>query len=125
LLDWPSSLFTWDILFLLPVPWVGPVLAPVIVSAAMIAAGLWQLRRKAIGESIHLGVPHWLGILAGAAVVVVSFAMDYQNVLAGGMPHPFHWSVFGTGMAIGVGSFATAARRRQDRTVAANAGIRP
>ena len=25
LLDWPASLFTWDILFLLPVPWVGPV----------------------------------------------------------------------------------------------------
>src|SRR5262245_53438596 len=30
LLDWPASLLTWDILFLIPVPWVGPVLAPVI-----------------------------------------------------------------------------------------------
>ena len=27
LLDWPASLLTWDILFLVPVPWVGPVLA--------------------------------------------------------------------------------------------------
>ena len=50
LLDWPASLLTWDILFLIPIPWVGPVLAPVIVSASMIAAGLWHLRREASGE---------------------------------------------------------------------------
>ena len=45
LLEWPASMFTWDILFLVPVPWVGPVLAPVLVSVAMIAAGIWHLRR--------------------------------------------------------------------------------
>ena len=27
---WPRSLFDWDILFLLPLPWWGPVLAPVL-----------------------------------------------------------------------------------------------
>src|SRR4051812_35804258 len=31
-LNWPLSWFEWDILFLIPVPWVGPVLAPCIVS---------------------------------------------------------------------------------------------
>ena len=46
LLGWPSSLFTWDILFLIPVPWAAPVLAPVLVSLVMIAAGTWQLRRE-------------------------------------------------------------------------------
>jgi hypothetical protein len=40
LLGWPASLFTWDILFLIPVPWVGPVIAPVLVSLTMIAAGI-------------------------------------------------------------------------------------
>lgn len=40
LLGWPASLLTWDILFLIPVPWVAPVLAPVLVSAAMIAGGV-------------------------------------------------------------------------------------
>ena len=44
LIDWPASLLTWDILFLIPVPWVGPVLAPVIVSAVMIVCGLVALR---------------------------------------------------------------------------------
>ena len=35
-LDWPSSWFTWDILFLVPIVWTGPVLAPVLVSLTMI-----------------------------------------------------------------------------------------
>ncbi len=42
LLGWPASLLTWDILFLIPVPWVGPVVAPVLVSAGMIAGGTWH-----------------------------------------------------------------------------------
>ena len=29
-LGWPPSFMTWDILFLIPVSWIGPVLAPVI-----------------------------------------------------------------------------------------------
>ena len=32
--DWPKSLFDWDILFLLPLPWWGPVLAPMSVAVA-------------------------------------------------------------------------------------------
>src|SRR5262249_30630289 len=35
LVGWPASLLDWDLLFLLPVPWVGPVLAPVLVSLGM------------------------------------------------------------------------------------------
>ena len=31
----PPSLLTWDLLFLLPVPWAAPVLAPAIVAATM------------------------------------------------------------------------------------------
>src|ERR1700730_18650449 len=54
LLDWPASLFTWDILFIIPVPWVGPVLAPVLVSAAMIGAGVWHLWREATHDPVHL-----------------------------------------------------------------------
>src|SRR5206468_746926 len=76
LLDWPASLFTWDILFLIPVPWIGPVLAPVLVSAVMIAAGVWHLRGKAQGTPVRIGAAHWSGIMAGAAVIVISFAMD-------------------------------------------------
>ena len=37
LLDWPSSFFTWDILFLIPIVWVAPVLAPMICAVTMTA----------------------------------------------------------------------------------------
>ncbi|MBK6345556.1 MAG: hypothetical protein IPF68_06385 [Bacteroidales bacterium] len=36
LIGWPASLLDWDILFLLPVPWIGPVLAPCLLSLMMI-----------------------------------------------------------------------------------------
>src|SRR6266511_3308216 len=35
LLRWPPSPLTWDVLFLIPVPWTGPVLAPAVVSAVL------------------------------------------------------------------------------------------
>src|SRR5260370_15930835 len=70
LLDWPASIFTWDILFLLPVPWVGPVLAPVLVSAVMIVAGVWHLRAQAQGQAVRIGA-HWIGIMVGAAIIVI------------------------------------------------------
>jgi hypothetical protein len=111
LLGWPASLFTWDILFLIPVPWAGPVLAPVLVSAAMIAVGVWHLRSEARGRPVRMRGGHWAGILGGAAVIVISFAMDYSNMMVGGMPHPFNWSVFALGMTMGVASYAWAVSR--------------
>lgn len=109
LLAWPASMFTWDILFLVPVPWVGPVLAPVLVSVAMVTAGIWHLRRDILGDHVRIGALHWAGLMAGAVVIVVSFAMDYRNIMAGGMPHPFQWGVFSVGMVLGVGSYVAAA----------------
>jgi hypothetical protein len=54
----------------------------------------------------------WTGILAGAVVIVIAFAMDYRNVMGGGLPRPFHWTIFGAGLVLGMGSYAGAARRR-------------
>jgi hypothetical protein len=122
LLDWPASPYTWDILFIIPVPWVSPVLAPVLVSAAMIGAGIWHLRRKAIDNPVRLGRLNWTGIVVGATTIIVSFTLDYRNVVRAGMPNPFHWTLFGIGMTIGVVSYASAAvgsRARSRRAVVA------
>jgi len=43
LIRWPPSLLTWDVLFLIPVPWVAPVVVPVIAAAAMSLSGVWLL----------------------------------------------------------------------------------
>ena len=54
-LRWPPSLLTWDVLFLIPVPWVGPVVAPVIVSVVMIVGGWpWRAGGQAVGRARSL-----------------------------------------------------------------------
>jgi hypothetical protein len=110
ILRWPASLLTWDILFLIPVPWVGPVIAPVVVSAAMITAGTWGLWREAANRPLRIGPWNAAGVLLGAVVIVVSFTLDYRNIMAGGLPHPFHWGVFGLGLAIGAVSYGRNSR---------------
>jgi hypothetical protein len=111
LLGWPASLLTWDILFLIPVPSVGPVWAPVLVSVAMIVAGVWQFRSEACERPVRIGWAEWVGILVGATIIVVAFAMDYRNIMAGGRPEQFHWAVFLVGFSIGVGSYVRAVVR--------------
>jgi hypothetical protein len=113
LLDWPASLFTWDILFLIPVAWVGPVAAPVLVSVAMITAGIWCLSREAAGRPLRIGGRNIFGVLLGALVIILSFTLDYRNITAGGMPHPFHWGVFALGLAIGGVSYGSAGKGAQ------------
>jgi hypothetical protein len=95
LLGWPASVLTWDVLFLIPVPWTGPVLAPTLVSAAMIAAGVYHLWREANGARVRIGGLRCLGIAAGTALILTSFVTDYRHVMAGKIPHPFNWGVFG------------------------------
>src|SRR5437588_4392277 len=89
LIGWPASLYTWDLLFLIPVPWASPVIAPIIVSLSMIVCGLIALRRP-----IYLRPLQWSAILAGGIIIVIAFTLDYENTTSGGMPHPFNWVVF-------------------------------
>ena len=82
-----------------------------LVSAVMIATGIWHLRREASGNAVRAGLLNWAGMIAGAIVIVVSFAMDYRNIMAGGTPHPFNWGIFSLGMGLGVGSYLNAAAK--------------
>ncbi len=108
LIHWPDSLSTWDILFLIPLPWVGPVWAPVMVALAMIVCGLISLLLGGIRGSLL----HWAGLLAGAAVIVVAFVWDFRNTSAGGFPNAFNWPLFLAGLAIGISAFVAALKTR-------------
>lgn len=45
-LKWPENLFTMDVLFLIPVPWISPVIVPVFISLMMITSGFYILFHK-------------------------------------------------------------------------------
>ena len=107
-IDWPASLLTWDILFLLPVPWVAPVLAPVIVSFTIVGCGWMALWRPVV-----IRPRHWIGLILGGALVILSFTWDFQNVLAGNLPRPFAWWLFLAGELVSVGVFLHAVFRRR------------
>jgi hypothetical protein len=111
LIGWPVSLFDWDLLFLLPLPWVGPVLAPVLVALAMIVAGVAVLRREAAGWPFRLGGSHWAAISSSGLIVIVAFCWDWRNILAGGMPNPFPWPLFAFGLLLGLAGFLHARSR--------------
>lgn len=75
-IGWPPSLDTWDVLFLVPIPWVGPVWAPLVVSAALVVVGLTAGRRLRSGGQVAVGPWRATGALAGGALVFVSFAVE-------------------------------------------------
>lgn len=104
-IGWPASLLTWDLLFLLPVPWAGPVLAPVIVSVSMIVAGFLVLRRAEGERATRLNRLHWLVVFLGGALIVLSFTWNFRALLAGGVPQHFNWPLFALGEALGMGAF--------------------
>lgn len=97
LIHWPASLMTWDLLFLLPVPWVGPVITPVVVASSMIAVGLTMLWREYRGDPVKIGRGRWAVILAGWAVVFAAFTADMVNTTRGGYPKTFQWLLFTAG----------------------------
>jgi hypothetical protein len=108
LVDWPASLLTWDLLFLIPVPWVGPVLAPLIVSAVLIVCGLITLSRDWDGRPIRATPSHWICLVGGALVIIVAFTWNYSTLLAGKPPEHFHWILFSMGLLAGIGTFVHA-----------------
>jgi hypothetical protein len=114
-LDWPASILDWDILFLIPIPWIGPVIAPVLVSLMMIAGGVLILKK---GESEGVfRAPRtavWLALL-GSIAVLVSFMLDIDASLRFQYPRPYHYELLFLGMACYAGAFVAAARN--SRTV--------
>jgi hypothetical protein len=42
--DWPRSLFTRDVFFLIPVTWIGPVITPLIICLGMLVVGVILFR---------------------------------------------------------------------------------
>ena len=98
---WPTSPLDWDILFLLPLPWWGPVLAPVSIAVLMIVWG--TLATQAGGRSGVSADARWAWALASVGIVLALavFMMDALRALPGGrdavlrvLPTTFNWPLF-------------------------------
>ena len=110
-IGWPPSFDTWDVLFLVPVAWVGPVWAPVVVSASLMVVGLTAARHLRAGRPVVVGPVRAIGALAGGSLVIVSFLVDTNRVLAGDSAAWTGWPVFWAGMALAAAATAAALTR--------------
>ncbi len=76
-LGWPESLLTWDILFLIPAPWVGPVWSPCLLCLLMISISIYVIRKTERDKDYRLSSLHFWLLILGAFVCIVSFMWDY------------------------------------------------
>lgn len=133
LLDWPASLLTWDILFLVPVPWVGPVIAPVLVAVGLIVLALLIVKLDEKASPRIVTRLEWCGLISGAVTIIVSFCWEYglfvtnqgpisdlfgvsQNSdlfdhAQGYVPQYFYWEIFAVGLLLCLVPMISMARR--------------
>jgi len=110
ILGWPASVLDWDILFLLPIPWIGPVLAPVLVSLTMIAGGWLILRKEEEHGLFRASRAAAALVLLGSIAILVSFLLDTDATLHFQYPKPYHYELLALGMVCYVAAFITTAR---------------
>jgi hypothetical protein len=119
LIDWPDSILTWDILFLIPVMWTGPVITPLVVSATMILVSLIILHfeRQNLQLSLSWHIPAL--IVTGSVLIFAAFIWDFcafvmthfslaellqkessYRILQQYVPVKFNWFLFASGEVI-------------------------
>ncbi len=135
-LDWPESLLTWDILFLIPITWVGPVLAPVLCSLLMIVFAVVLDKLILKNNLKKLVKPEWILLISGAAFIYFTFTVNFGVILINGhflrdfsnlpknpeflkilsnwIPSHFNWSVFAAGFIIICSSIWLIVKRSKD-----------
>jgi hypothetical protein len=111
-INWPASIFDWDILFLIPMVWASPVLAPVICSVTMLFLAGIIFFYSAKNYSVTLSrLQVWL-LISGSLLIMISFVKDYsmlaystpsaqlQSAVAHFVPQDFNWLLFCVGEAV-------------------------
>jgi hypothetical protein len=104
-LGWPQSLMTWDVLFLIPDPWSSPVLAPVLVSLALVGTSALVLARPDDAPS-PLRPRDWLIESACGALILWSFLWNAELVNRMELPTEYPWWLFLAGWLGGLAWFA-------------------
>lgn len=112
-IQWPSSFFTWDILFLIPIIWTGPVITAILVSFTMILlACIILFAEEKTGPAKITGFTI-IPIIIGAVLIFISFIWSFtsyvtqayslkailnagtvQNAMLKYIPAGFNWYLF-------------------------------
>lgn len=111
LLDWPSTILEWDILFLIPLPWIGPVVAPVSVSVLMILFGSLIIAAYHRGAAFEPAAVSKILVLLGTVIILYSFMRDTDATLRENIPKPYLYSLLVTGELLYIAAFVIPYKR--------------
>ena len=102
-LDWPDSPGAWDILFLIPLPWVAPVWAPVTVAALFVAAGsylFWTAERERRYRPPDIGM-----FVVAVLLTIGAFLVESGAAIDRRVPDRFPGWLFWAGVLLGTAWF--------------------
>jgi hypothetical protein len=104
---WPRSIADWDILFLIPLPWWGPVWAPASIAALMVIGGTLVVFHDSDERPFWPRRSTWLFNGTGATLALYVFMADAIRMLPHGprvvaqtLPVTFLWPLFLIGLAL-------------------------
>src|SRR3990170_989817 len=99
-IGWPAGIFDWDVLFLIPLPWVGPVWSVLLLCAGMIAFSVLFLR--APEDSVFSPGPWgWASGVAGVITIVATYILEWKKIRYGaGIPSDFSLLPFLAGLVL-------------------------
>jgi len=98
MIGWPTSWLEWDVLFLIPWPWFGPWIAPVLIALLFSLWGGWILLSPAGYRFTRTMMTLFL---LGTLLALASFLLPAASLLPGGEeafrdyePADFSWGLF-------------------------------
>jgi hypothetical protein len=104
---WPASLLDWDVLFLIPLPWWGPVLAPVLISLLLILGGGLAAWNETLPQPKWPHAWAWALNLLGVGLALYTFMEEAIRALPAGeeairqaLPAAFNWPLFLLALAL-------------------------
>jgi hypothetical protein len=101
-INWPAEWLEWDVLYLIPVPWISPWEAPVIVSIGFIVTSYFVLKHPERFAERIFNKLEWTLEIFSAGLILWSFFWQTNNVLNGKIPDYYPWWIFIIGMALGI-----------------------
>lgn len=106
---WPTTTMDMDLLFLVPLPWWGPVLSPILIAALMSAVGIRMVILDNREERFKIKILNWIALAVGILLVLYAFMADAIVVLPANaqilshiQPGAFKWPVFLIGFGLGI-----------------------
>lgn len=118
LIGWPTSWLEWDVLFLIPWPWFGPWLTPVLIALLFVIWGGWSLLMTQRGRDVRFTPTTSVLFLIGTTLALAAFLSPAVPLLPGGeqafrdyQPGEFSWGLYAAGYILIASSLWLLARR--------------